>query len=329
MLFNTAFSTGRAGAGLTATPLELKGYAGPSAEMSVPMTVARVAVSPRVAETHSARASRHAAGSGRRDVSSRAPPGLASARAPRTTRWRAFAIASAVGSRVDRRSRSIDAETRDATEERSTERARRRTEAAVARVPGEAGVETDPKTETSDARAADPELVRLPSGDAVAPWWTHGSDLANVVDVRSAEEYVARMEEAKTTAAARAEPLLVCVEFLAGWCFACRSLHPKLTKIASEEFADVLFLRVRKDECPALCDAMGIEKLPYVHLVVCGGDRAETTDAFAVNLSAPKLRKLRAGLGTHARGEAAGRRQPAAWRKDTQTSRRIVRRMHA
>ena len=46
-----------------------------------------------------------------------------------------------------------------------------------------------------------------------------------------------------------------------------RSLHPKMTKIASEEFADVLFLRVRKDECPSLCDAMGVEKLPYVHLV--------------------------------------------------------------
>merc|ERR1719504_428213 len=102
------------------------------------------------------------------------------------------------------------------------------------------------------------------------------------------------------------KPLVVCVEFFAGWCFACRSLHPKMTKIASEEFADVLFLRVRKDECPALCDAMGIEKLPYVHLVVCGGDRVETTDAFAVNLSAPKLRKLRAGLGARARGEAAG-----------------------
>ena len=163
--------------------------------------------------------------------------------------------------------------------------------------------------------------MRLPSGGAVAPWWAHGSDLANVADVRSAEEYAARMEEAKAMAfnasGKPGKPLVVCVEFFAGWCFACRSLHPKMTKIASEEFADVLFLRVRKDECPSLCDAMGVEKLPYVHLVSIEGADAvapKIADAFAVNLTAPKLRKLRAGLETHARG-GGERREPAAWHK--------------
>ena len=129
------------------------------------------------------------------------------------------------------------------------------------------------------------------------------------------------MEEAKAMAfnasGKPGKPLVVCVEFFAGWCFACRSLHPKMTKIASEEFADVLFLRVRKDECPSLCDAMGVEKLPYVHLVSI--ERPDATapkiaDAFAMNLTAPKLRKLRAGLETHARG-GGERREPAAWHK--------------
>ena len=167
--------------------------------------------------------------------------------------------------------------------------------------------------------------MRLPSGGAVAPWWAHGSDLANVADVRSAEEYAARMEEAKamafnTSGKPKGKPLLVCVEFFAGWCFACRSLHPKMTKIASEEFADVLFLRVRKDECPSLCDAMGVEKLPYVHLVSFeiespnDATAPKIADAFAMNLTAPKLRKLRAGLETHARG-GGERREPAAWHK--------------
>jgi hypothetical protein len=90
-----------------------------------------------------------------------------------------------------------------------------------------------------------------------------------------------------------------------------------MTKIASEEFADVLFLRVRKDECPSLCDAMGVEKLPYVHLVsIEGADGVapNVADAFAVNLTAPKLRKLRARLETHARG-GAERREPVAWHK--------------
>ena len=137
------------------------------------------------------------------------------------------------------------------------------------------------------------------------------------------------MEEAKAMARGSSEtgkpekpekpgkPLVVCVEFFAGWCFACRSLHPKMTKIASEEFADVLFLRVRKDECPSLCDAMGVEKLPYVHLVsIEGADGVapNVADAFAVNLTAPKLRKLRARLETHARG-GAERREPVAWHK--------------
>ena len=322
--------------------------------MSVPMIVARVAVSPRVAETHSARASRHAAGSVY-DFSSRAPSGLASVRAPRTTRWRAthassspsspgargetrrqtihraFAITSAgaaVGSRVDQRSRSTDqteAETRNVAERNpssATERARRRMEQTIAN-----GNETDEQkisATTTTTTRPEPELVSLPSGGSVAPWWAHGSDLANVADVRSAEEYVARMEEASAMSLSRrksgdsSKPLLVCVEFLAGWCFACRSLHPKMTKIASEEFADVLFLRVRKDECPALCDAMGIDKLPYVHLVSPLGesrDGAEIVDAFAVNLTAPKLAKLRAGLRAHSTTPGVSdRREPVAWR---------------
>ena len=320
--------------------------------MSVPMIVARVAVSPRVAETHSARASRHAAGSVY-DFSSRAPSGLGSVRAPRTTRWRAthassspsspgargetrrqtihraFAITSAgaaVGSRVDQRSRSTDqteAETRNVAERNpgsATERARRRMEQTIAN-----GNETDEVkiSATTTTTRPEPELVSLPSGGSVAPWWAHGSDLANVADVRSAEEYVARMEEASAMSLSRrksgdsSKPLLVCVEFLAGWCFACRSLHPKMTKIASEEFADVLFLRVRKDECPSLCDAMGIEKLPYVHLVSPFGesrDGAEIVDAFAVNLTAPKLAKLRAGLRAHSTSTGVSdRREPVAW----------------
>ena len=305
--------------------------------MVVPMIVARVAVSPRFAETHSARASRHPAGSVRiDDVLSRAPSG----RAPRTTRWRAthassslsspcargdarrrtihraFAITSAgaaVGSRVDQRSRSThpaDVETRRdhtvCTPVNGDARARRR----VSRI-------DDARVDSIDSTTRDAELVRLPSGGAVAPWWAHGSDLANVADVRSPEEYAARMEEAKAMSLSRARPVVVCVEFFAGWCFACRALHPKMTKIASEEFADVLFLRVRKDECPALCDAMGIEKLPYVRIVSCFENRAARADAFTVNLTAPKLRKLRAALATHARGLGGGeRRKPVAWREE-------------
>ena len=53
---------------------------------------------------------------------------------------------------------------------------------------------------------------------------------------------------------------LVCVEYFAGWCFACRSLHPKMTKIAAKEFPDVLFVRVHKDDMPEMCDALGVKQ---------------------------------------------------------------------
>ena len=129
------------------------------------------------------------------------------------------------------------------------------------------------------------------------------------------------MEEAKAMARGSSEssgkPLVVCVEYFAGWCFACRSLHPKMTKIASEEFADVLFLRVRKDECPSLCDAMGVEKLPYVHLVSIEGADAvapKIADAFAVPHGA-KAAGSAPELETHVAG-GAERREPAAWHKD-------------
>ena len=235
---------------------------------------------------------------------------------------------------VDQRSRSTDpreAETRNVAERNpssSTERARRRMEQTIARVPTEANAnETDEKkiaatatTAAGDDDASEPELVRLPSGGSVAlvgarlgPRERRGRALRGGV---RGEDGGGEGDGEVATKSDGEKPLLVCVEFLAGWCFACRSLHPKMTKIASEEFADVLFLRVRKDECPALCDAMGIEKLPYVHLVSPAGESrdgaaAKIVDAFAVNLTAPKLAKLRAGLRAHStHPKASDRREP-------------------
>ena len=169
------------------------------------------------------------------------------------------------------------------------------------------------------------QLVTLPTGDAVAPWWTHGSDLQNVIDVASAEEFVERMTEARVLSEKQKTKKVIVVEYLAGWCFACRSLHPKISKIASNEFPDVLFLRVRKEEAPALCDAMGIDKLPYVQIHTVGGDDEDVSssknknssnilnmvDAFPMNLTAPKLKKFRSGLRQH-RGNDT---RKAQWQK--------------
>jgi thiol-disulfide isomerase/thioredoxin len=175
-----------------------------------------------------------------------------------------------------------------------------------------------PKTSEKDSgRFEKVQLVTLSTGDAVAPWWTRGPDLPNVADVRAAEELMDRFAEAKAMSESEnGKKKLVVLEFIAGWCFACRALHPKMNAICREEFADVLFLRVRKDECPSLCDAMGVENVPFVQLYTtvsgAGEDSAgpantsaadvpavQMVDAFSVNLTAPKLAQLRSALRRH------------------------------
>ena len=109
--------------------------------------------------------------------------------------------------------------------------------------------------------------------------------------------------------------------------FACASLKDRgaCARKASRSHVSKVFDVVRgtlicdsEASLAALCDAMGIEKLPYVHLVSPLGesrDGAEIVDAFAVNLTAPKLAKLRAGLRAHSTSTGVSdRREPVAWR---------------
>ena len=141
----------------------------------------------------------------------------------------------------------------------------------------------------------------------------------NLVDVHTVDEFVARLAEAANGANLEEEDRggggggggggrdggarrLVCVEFFAGWCFACRSLHPKFCKIAANEFPDVLFIRVHKDELPELCDAMGIKTLPYVQMYKGGVDGV--VDEFPMNNTAHNLAKFRRALSAHSRRDS-------------------------
>lgn len=145
----------------------------------------------------------------------------------------------------------------------------------------------------------------------MAPWWHKGGSLPNVAEARSSREFMQRFVEAKVQSKTDGKKKLIVVEFLAGWCFACRALHPKLTKIASSEFAHVLFLRVRKEEAPSLCDAMGIDKLPYVQIHLVDGNAVSMVDGFPVNLNAQKLEKLRSAISQHSLVSNG----KAAWKK--------------
>ena len=161
--------------------------------------------------------------------------------------------------------------------------------------------------------AAAASIEELPSGQRVTPWWNkHVNKVNNLVDVHTVDVFVACLAEAANGANLEEEDRggggggrdgggrrLVCVEFFAGWCFACRSLHPKFCKIAANEFPDVLFIRVHKDELPELCDAMGIQTLPYVQMYKGGVDGV--VDEFPMNNTAHNLAKFRRALSAHSR----------------------------
>jgi thiol-disulfide isomerase/thioredoxin len=140
------------------------------------------------------------------------------------------------------------------------------------------------------------------------PRWNKGAKLRNLVDVHSTEDLVACLHEAANLDRRSGRARLVCVEYFAGWCFACRSLHPKFCKIAAKEFPDVLFVRIHKDELPELCDALGVDKLPYVQMYK-GVDGV--VDEFAINNSAPNLDKFRRALRAHRDGACHGTRGQA------------------
>ena len=42
-----------------------------------------------------------------------------------------------------------------------------------------------------EAQAINSAIVKLPSGEKVTPWWRKGPKLRNIVDVHSADEFVA------------------------------------------------------------------------------------------------------------------------------------------
>ena len=73
----------------------------------------------------------------------------------------------------------------------------------------------------------------------------------------------------------------------------------------------MLFLRVRKEEAPSLCDAMGIDKLPYVQMHLVDGNAVSMVDGFPVNLNAQKLEKLRSAISQHSLVSNG----KAAWKK--------------
>lgn len=121
-------------------------------------------------------------------------------------------------------------------------------------------------------------------------WWEIQNP-PNMHLVASTEEFRERIRLAK------GESTLVVVDYFAPWCHACKSLHPKLQNIA-RSYRHVTFLSVNAgiDSLNAMCEEIGVPKLPYFHFLK--GNNGVVAE-FAANLTAQKLQQLRTQIAQH------------------------------
>ncbi|KAL3158690.1 hypothetical protein ABBQ32_011432 [Trebouxia sp. C0010 RCD-2024] len=121
-------------------------------------------------------------------------------------------------------------------------------------------------------------------------WWEVQNPF-NMHIVASSEEFKDRIRLAK------ADNSLVVVDYFAPWCHACKSLHPQLQKLATA-YQDVTFLSVNAgvDSLKAMCDEIGVTRLPYFHFIK--GEEGLVAE-FSANLTAQKLQQLRLQIAQH------------------------------
>lgn len=92
---------------------------------------------------------------------------------------------------------------------------------------------------------------------------------------------------------------LVVAAFGAPHCWACRSMYPKLSKLAAGEFADVLWVKVRVGDHAAgdeLRNAVGVQNVPVFQLYHQGA----VVKKMHANLSRDSFQKLKYSIRYHA-----------------------------
>jgi len=160
--------------------------------------------------------------------------------------------------------------------------------------------------------------------DAQVPWWVALPHVANVVTVSTADELLVLLRKVRSfdwivrercgelCSPSEAHRLrfdqastmskLVAVEYLAAHCHSCRSLAPKLCKLAQEEFQNVLFVKVvvQADsdggvsaQQQAIAQLLGVDRFPFFQLFK--GSAGKVAE-FTANLSADSLDRLRWAL---------------------------------
>jgi thiol-disulfide isomerase/thioredoxin len=145
-------------------------------------------------------------------------------------------------------------------------------------------------------RAAPPPARAAPAPDAAstepaAGWWD--AVAPNMHRAATALELVEELE-----AGAR-EGQLVVVDIYTSWCASCKSLHPKLVKIATAN-PEVRFVTINFEHAKPLCKSLGVKVLPY--FLVYKGREGKVAE-FTASIS--KIFRLHDAIKDHAcRGDA-------------------------
>lgn len=118
-------------------------------------------------------------------------------------------------------------------------------------------------------------------------WWCSShetpTNVSELLEAEGLQGLISQVEE------------VLVVEFFAGWCASCRSLYPKLMKIARDEFPQARFLKVNIDEHEELSRTLGVDRLP-TFMVFKGG---ASQDTFTASMSAKGLKTLRSTIQRH------------------------------
>lgn len=144
------------------------------------------------------------------------------------------------------------------------------------------------RKEAEDRRQARQEYVQATSSGK--GWW-EVQNPTNMHHVASPEEF------RDTVRLAKREGKLMVVNYFGPWCHACKSLHPKLQKLA-HDYRNVTFVSVNAgtDSLKVMCEEIGVLKLPYFHFIK--GDSGIVAE-FTANLTAQKLQQLRCQVALH------------------------------
>ncbi|XP_002993160.2 thioredoxin-like 2, chloroplastic [Selaginella moellendorffii] len=141
-----------------------------------------------------------------------------------------------------------------------------------------------------------------------APWlkWWDKDGAPNMVEIHSMQEFI--------DALSNAGDRLVIVDFYARHCNGCRTLYPKLCKIAKEH-PEVLFLKINYDDNTEICKALNVKVLPLFFVYRAQGH----LESFSCTIS--KIQRLRDAIAKYtnvtpvASGvgnlQLAGSKQPA------------------